>query len=212
MCRCGSPSCIPRIEARHRPVDVAAADGDPASTSPESSSPAPSRWRGLSDLQLDDLRIEDGTLRFTDERNGKVQQVSAVNVKLGLDSLQSPLTGSGNLIWRDQRIDFDGKLSDVQSIFDHKPGQLAFNARNPLIVASYDGGILLTDQAYLEGQVAAKSDLARALANWFGTTLPPVSGFGPLSIQGISKRAATSRTLRMPSLASMAPPRKVRSR
>ena len=169
------------------PVDVAAADGDPASTSPESSSPAPSRLRGLSDLQLDDLRIEDGTLRFTDERNGEVQQVSAVNVKLGLDSLQSPLTGSGNLIWRDQRIDFDGKLSDVQSIFDHKPGQLAFNARNPLIVASYDGGILLTDQAYLEGQVAAKSDSARALANWFGTTLPPVSGFGPLSIQGILK-------------------------
>ena len=143
--------------------------------------------RGLSDLQLDDLRIEDGTLRFTDERNGKVQQVSAVNVKLGLDSLQSPLTGSGNLIWRDQRIDFDGKLSDVQSIFNHKPGQLAFNARNPLIVASYDGGILLTDQAYLEGQVTAKSESARALANWFGTTLPPVSGFGPLSIQGILK-------------------------
>ena len=85
-------------------------------------------------MQIDDVRVEDGTLRFTDERNGKVQQVSAVNVKLGLDSLQSPLTGSGNLIWRDQRIDFDGKLSDVQSIFNHKPGQLAFNARNPLIV------------------------------------------------------------------------------
>ena len=48
-------------------------------------------------MQIDDVRVEDGTLRFTDERTGKVQQVSAVNLKLGLDSLQSPLTGSGNL-------------------------------------------------------------------------------------------------------------------
>ena len=56
-----------------------------------------------------------------------------------------------------------------------------------MIAASYDGGILLTDRAYLEGEVTAKSDSARALATWFGTTLPPVSGFGPLSINGLLK-------------------------
>ena len=169
------------------PVVVAATDDTTVSSNHESSGSASSRLRGQGDLQIDDVRVEDGTLRFTDERSGKVQQVSAVNLKLGLASLQSPLTGSGNLSWRDQRIDFDGKLSDVQRIFSHKPGHLSFNARNPLIAASYDGGILLTDRAYLEGEVTANSDSARALATWFGTTLPPVSGFGPLSINGVLK-------------------------
>jgi AsmA protein len=159
------------------PIAVAAADSERASA----------KLRNLGNLQLDDVRIEDGTLRFTDERTGKVQQVSAVNVKLGLDSLQSPLTGTGNLAWRDQRIDFDGKLSNAESLFNHKPAQLIFNAQNPLLTASYDGGILLSDKAYLEGQITAKADSTRAVADWFGTALPPVPGFGPLSIQGLLK-------------------------
>src|SRR6185437_7688277 len=56
-----------------------------------------------------------------------------------------------------------------------------------LLTASYDGGILLSDKAYLEGQITAKADSTRAVADWFGTALPPVPGFGPLSIQGLLK-------------------------
>ncbi len=98
----------PGSERDAEPIAIAAADD---AQMPSNSAPAKSG--GIAHVQLDDVRIEDGTLRFTDERTGKVEQVSAVNVKLGLDSLESPLVGSGNLAWRDQRIDFDGKLTDV---------------------------------------------------------------------------------------------------
>ncbi|MBY0561062.1 AsmA family protein [Hyphomicrobium sp.] len=141
------------------------------------------------DLKIENVRLENGTFRFTDDRTGKISEVSQLNVTLGLPSLQSPLVANGNLVWRDQRLDFDGKVADVRAIATEKPTQLSFNARNSLITASYEGGVILKDGATLDGKVSAQSNSTRGLATWFGTQLPPVSGFGPMSIQGTLKTA-----------------------
>ncbi|CAA2142501.1 AsmA family protein [Hyphomicrobium sp. ghe19] len=141
------------------------------------------------DLKIENVSVENGTFRFTDDRTGKISVVSQVNVTLGLPSLQSPLVANGNLVWREQRLDFDGKVADVRAIAAEKPTRLSFNARNPLITASYDGGLLIKEGATLDGKVSAQSNSARELATWFGTQLPPVSGFGPMSIQGTLKTA-----------------------
>jgi AsmA protein len=133
------------------------------------------------------VRIEDGTFRFSDERTGKIEEVGSVNTTFGLPSLRKPLTATGNLAWRGKRLDFDGKLADVANIAAKKPSHLTFNAKNEVLSASYDGGVLVDDGVYLEGDVTAEAGSARALATWFGTQLPPVSGFGPLSIQGTLK-------------------------
>jgi AsmA protein len=161
------------------PIVVAAADAALPGT----------KLKGMGDLKLDNVRIEGGTFRFTDERTGKVEQVNDVNAKFGLPSLASPLVASGNLGWHDKRLDFDGTLTDVANINSKMPAHLAFNAKNAVISASYDGSVLIDDGVTLDGRVTAQSDSARALAGWFGTKLPPVSGFGRLSIQGTLKTA-----------------------
>jgi AsmA protein len=141
----------------------------------------------LNDIRLDDVRIEGGTFRFTDERTGKSQQVDGINAKFGLPSLSKPLVATGNVTWHQKRLDFDGSLTDVININAKKPAHLAFNVKNDAISASYDGGVTVNDGVYLDGQVTAQSASARALADWFGTKLPPVTGFGPLSIHGTLK-------------------------
>jgi AsmA protein len=141
----------------------------------------------LNDIRLDDVRIEGGTFRFTDERTGKRQQVDDINAKFGLPSLNKPLVATGNVTWHEKRIDFDGSLTDVLNLNAKKPAHLTFNAKNDAISASYDGGITVDNGVYLDGQVTAQSASARALADWFGTKLPPVTGFGPLSIHGMLK-------------------------
>jgi AsmA protein len=158
-------------------IEIAAAEADPDSP----------RTGDAGNVKLNNVTLEDGTFRFTDERTGKTSEVSAVNVKLGLPSLETPLVANGNLVWHDQRLDFDGKLEDVRSLFTEKPAHLSFNTKNAVITASYDGGMVIKDGAYLEGQVTALSDSTRGLAEWFGTKLPPVTGFGPMSIKGTLK-------------------------
>lgn len=156
------------------PFNVAAADANLDYT----------QVRALSNVRLDNVSLEGGTFRFSDERTGRKSEVSGVNVKFGLPSLQSPLVASGNLVWHDQRLDFDGKIENVRGLLMNVPAHLSFSAKNGLIAASYDGDLTVHDGAILEGQVSAKADSARQLADWFGTHLPPVSGFGPLAIQG----------------------------
>ncbi|CEJ87813.1 AsmA family protein [Hyphomicrobium sp. GJ21] len=162
------------------PFVMAAADAAPAAQS----------GIAIHDLKLDDVRIEGGTFRFTDERSGRTEQVHGVNAKLGLPSLSKPLTATGQFAWHDKLLNFDGSVSDVGNFKLQQPAHLKFKAKNDVLAASYDGSVTLDEGVALEGQVNAQSDSARALAQWFGTRLPPVSGFGPLSIQGTLKTSS----------------------
>lgn len=144
---------------------------------------------GIADVRLENVMLEDGTFRFSDERSGRSSEISGVNVSFGLPSLQSPLVATGNLVWHDQRLDFEGKAENLRNLFRDAPAHLAFKAKNALISASYDGDVMMRDGATLEGQVRATSDSARDLAQWFGTKLPPVSGFGPMAIEGLLRSA-----------------------
>lgn len=147
----------------------------------------PARTAAIDHLRFDDVRIENGTFNFSDERNGKTQHVETINVKLALESLDSPMSAEGNLAYRGEKIDFNGKLTNPRSAIETNAARLAFNASNRHVATSYDGSVALKDGADLAGKVHVKSFSARNLAAWLGTELPPVPGFGPLSIAGTLK-------------------------
>ncbi len=138
----------------------------------------------IQQVQLNDVRIEDGTIRFTDERTGAGQRVDAVNVRLALQSLDSPITANGDVGWKGQKIDFDGTLTNARTVLEQKPAKLTFKANNALIAATFNGFTLLKNGADIEGDLTADAGSARALARWLGTALPAVSGFGPLTMTG----------------------------
>ena len=144
----------------------------------------PKSLNDIDHLQFDDVRIEDGTVRYTDERTGKSQEVTAINVSLALKSLQAPLTVNGDVGWHGEKLDFNAKLTSAKALLEERPARLVVAAQNRLINSSFDGNILVKDGADLEGQLTTKSQSVRDLAKWFGTDLPIVTGFGPLSIAG----------------------------
>lgn len=153
----------------------------------QSATPLPGKLAQIRHLELDDVRIENGTFRYTDERTGRVQEVSNTNANVALASLNGALTANGDLVWQGSKIDFDGKFSPVRSALEEKPGRLEFKASNALVDATYDGALLIKDGADLEGKISAKSASARNLAKWFGTALPAAPGFGPMSLTGAVK-------------------------
>ncbi len=174
--------------AAPQPADGAAPTATDAPPAQQSENPAlAAKLAQIKHVELGDVRIEDGTLRYTDERTGKTQQVSAVNVQVAMQSLNSPVTAKGDLAWQGEKIDFDGKLSTANLVLQEKPARLVFKAENRNINASYDGAVHIHDGADLEGKITAKSELVKSLAKWLGSTLPPVSGFGPLSLAGTLK-------------------------
>ncbi|MGE0055233.1 MAG: AsmA family protein [Hyphomicrobium sp.] len=144
----------------------------------------PTKLSEVEHLELDDVRVEDGTLRYTDERTGQSQAITAVNMKLNLKSLSSALSAAGDFSWHGQKTDFNGRVSPVRMVLEEKPARLVFTAVNQHINASYDGALQVGDGADLEGRMNLSSTSVKGLANWLGTSVPNVAGLGPLSIAG----------------------------
>lgn len=175
------------------PVQYAQTDAAPETATDAAAPSAFEGHRGISlpkslsdidHLQFDDVRIENGTVRYTDERSGKLQEVTAINVNLALKSLQAPLTVSGDLGWHGEKLDFNAKLTSAKAILEERPARLVVAAQNRHLNSSFDGNVLVKDGADVEGQITTKAESARDLAQWLGTALPVVPGFGPLSIAG----------------------------
>lgn len=175
--------------ARYAQADTTGAAGATATDAPSNARRTPglrlpTKLSEVEHLELDDVRVEDGTLRYTDERTGKTQSVSAVNMKINLKSLSSALSADGDFSWQGQKTEFSGRVSPVRMVLEERPARLVFSAVNQHINATYDGELQVGDGADLEGKVTLTSTSVKGLAGWLGTRVPQVSGLGPLSIAG----------------------------
>ncbi len=165
---------------------LAAAGGVPST--PTAQSP-------VSELVLGDIRIVNGTVRYTDERDGSSARVGEINTSLDLASFSQPLGAKGSLVWSKEKIMFDGRLASPQQLLEERPAKLALTVSSRPINISYDGSVTLGEAFKLEGAVNGKANSVRALAQWLGTKLPPTPGFRELSLAG--KLLTTENTVRL---------------
>ena len=77
----------------------------------------------ISELVLGDIRIVNGTVRYTDERDGSNAQVGAINASFDLASLSQPLGAKGSFVWSKKKIGFDGTLTSPQQLLDERPAK-----------------------------------------------------------------------------------------
>ncbi|MCH9765304.1 MAG: AsmA family protein, partial [Alphaproteobacteria bacterium] len=139
----------------------------------------------LRQLQLGDVRIVDGTVRYADAKSQTRQEVEAVNVRLHLDHIAAPLGAKGDLKWRKEKINFSATLTSLEQVLQTKPAKVTINLISQPVVGSYDGTVHAGDVVAAKGVVALKSPSVRKLAHWLGSELPPAKGYGPLQLSGV---------------------------
>lgn len=159
------------------------------------SSGAGTKIAALSELQLGEVRIDNGTLRFSDERRGPLEQVEKVNVALGLRSLADPLDVRGDLTWKDEKVGITATLTSPEAILGNAPAKLVATIESAPMLAGYDGSVSFDDSLALDGALIVESNSLRQLASWLGTALPQAPGFGPMSLQGRLVAAGNSVSL-----------------
>lgn len=146
------------------------------------SSSSPSR--SIKGLSLGDIRIIDGTVRYSDERSGAVQTVSAINAEVGLPALAHPLTADGDLVWQREKLNFNATLTTPEDVLAERPAKLALKVEGAPIAVSYDGSVTVREAVSAEGAINGKTASLRRMARWLGARLAPSPGFGPASIAG----------------------------
>lgn len=155
---------------------------------------APSRLR-LSQLRLDDVRIDNGTVHYSDARTGSRHEMKGLNVQLALPAITEPLTAKGDMMWNGKPVNFEGALTSVSSVIDDRPAKLRIALSSDVLLSSFEGSASFRDTMDLEGIVSAQSPSVRTLAHWIGVALPPSKGFGPLTAKGLYRSNGKAWTL-----------------
>jgi AsmA protein len=143
-----------------------------------------SALKDINELSLGDIRIENGTVRYHDERTGDGYRITAINAEAGLQSMAQPLDAKGSLVWAKETVEFDGTLTAPADVLEERPAKLAVKITGRPVTLSYDGSVMLGDNASAEGAVAGNAPSLRGLAKWLGTELPPAPGFREISFAG----------------------------
>lgn len=138
----------------------------------------------LDGVKLGDVRIINGTVRFFDERSGASQLAQNINVRLTLEDIRRPLTLAGDLVWRGEKLDFDGTVSAPRDVIGGGKSPLKVDLASRWIKLALNGQIKGGAAPSLAGEAAVSSSSVRGLAAWLGSPLPQGGGLGPLSVRG----------------------------
>jgi AsmA protein len=65
----------------------------------------------LDNLTLSDVRIENGSLHYSDERTGLTETITGLETTLTAKSLASPLEATGRMTWNGELVDFSARAT-----------------------------------------------------------------------------------------------------
>lgn len=139
----------------------------------------------LKTLKLGDVRIEDGRIAYRDASSGAEETLEDVDLKLTLDSLDSPLTAVGGLVWKGERIEIDTTIAKPLAVMEAGATGLKANVSGNHLKLDFDGEANFAAGFALAGKAGFETPSIKNLAAWAAAPIP-VEGdvLGPFSAKG----------------------------
>ena len=126
---------------------------------------------------LNDVKIEDGTVRIIYDENGAERRIEKINANLSLPHLVDPLTAKGDFDWKDTRVGFDLKLTSPADL-ESRSARLELALDTEAIDAKFDGNIMSKPAFSAEGDLTAKSQSVPSLIAWMRKEPPTETAVG----------------------------------
>lgn len=170
------------IDERGRP-NWDLSNATPAAT-PSSSSQKGSN-ASLSDIQLGNIQLSDGSITYSDARSGARYEVSDVNAELLFPGFDGPLKADGSFTWNGQAVALTGEITQPGAAMNGGASTVGFTIDAEPIHFIFGGKTTGAKPAALTGALELSVPSVRELAAWLGQPIvTPESGLGPLDIKG----------------------------
>jgi AsmA protein len=118
------------------------------------------------DIRLNDVRIEDGTVRILYDEKGTERRIEHIEAALSLPHVTDPLTAKGKLDWKDKPVGFDLKLASPADLRMQRPAALTLSLDTDAIAAKFDGNVSTRPSFAAEGELTAKAHSLPSLLAW----------------------------------------------
>jgi AsmA protein len=129
------------------------------------------------DIMLNDVRIEDGTVRILYDFNDAERCVEHIDAALSLPHLVDPLTAKGHFDWKGVRVGFDLKLTSPADL-DTRSARLDLALDTEAIDATFAGNIATKPGFSVEGDLTAKSQSVPSVLAWIRKEPPSATALG----------------------------------
>jgi AsmA protein len=140
------------------------------------------------------ITIEDGDVRFLDERSGKAFMAENVDLTVALDSWTGPVAVKGSLTTLGDEIAlaFSAKAPGALAT---SGSPLTLNVKSKRLDFGFSGQAVIRDGLALDGTITAATGSVRELARWAKIAVPDGAGFGPAKVSG--RLAFTGKTVKL---------------
>jgi AsmA protein len=157
-----------------------AAEGQPAGEAEGGGARLP-----VSDLALGDIRLEDGTITYSDARSGAAYQVEDIDVSVDLQTLRSPLRATGSLDYKGKEVTLDVGLQTPLALIQNGASEASVQLRSELVSLAFDGQVSNDQAPGVQGGADLSVSSIRELAAWLAQPLElPGEGLQTLEIAG----------------------------
>ncbi len=159
----------------------------PASeTTPETASP--SQTGGFSpqvtDIQLGEISLIDGLVRYSNLATGETYEASDINLDVSLPSLDSPLGVDGSVVWNNDTVELSLDVAEPRAFSMGEGSDLDLNITAPKVAASFAGNGKISPMLTINGATSLNIPSVRELAAWAGQPMAEGDGFGALNLNG----------------------------
>lgn len=138
----------------------------------------------LARLRLANLQIENGTVSYVDTRSGKRWEADAINLKIAMAGLDSPMSASGSVAWNKQTVNLDLSVGRPAAFEGGQPTPIKLKIASTPINFTFAGSGVGAPALKLDGDADLNIPSVRGLAAWAGQPMPAGNGFGLLAIKG----------------------------
>lgn len=137
------------------------------------------------DAGVASARLENANLLFRNEQAGTRYELSELNLKASLQSLDKPLDAEGNGLFQGERFDVSLRLDSPNAATSGTPATLDATLTSTLGALSFDGTLALGEAPNVEGQFTASTNALVELTSFTGQELPiNLAPLGNVSLKG----------------------------
>lgn len=148
----------------------------------------------ISSISLNDLTIENGTLRYTNAITQKSHEATALNAKVAVRSLSNPATANGQFDYRGETIAFAAELGAIEPLLRNSSSRIALNLTSSPFNATFEGSVFPANNE-AEGSLTLNAASLAKTAAWLGANVPRSAQFGTLSATGQLRSAGKTHTI-----------------
>ena len=121
---------------------------------------------GISDLNLGDVQIKNGSFTYNDMQAGASHQVSEANLALELNGLDSPFKTNGSAVWKGEKIELDTELGSLRAVLENKATTAKLGVNSTKVTLSFDGNITTLTPLNVGGATELNVPSLKGLVAW----------------------------------------------